>query len=110
MNDSVKKVVAVLILIIIAFSWFITLKESLGGDGSGEGQNPIGSLILKGAFGGLGSPDTEKLETERKDLMDRTQAKLKSVWMPYSTNPNVAIEGAIEYELSFRSGGCRGSH
>lgn len=63
----------------------------------------LGLDIKGGVYVVLEAQDTEKLsETERKDLMDRTQAVIeKRVDAMGLTNPNVAIEGGnrIRIEL-----------
>ncbi len=103
MNDSVKKVVADLIFIIISFSRFITLKGIPGVMDPVKEKLQLGLDIKGGVYVVLEAQDTEKLsETERKDLMDRTQAVIeKRVDAMGLTNPNVAIEGGnrIRIEL-----------
>lgn len=103
MNDSLKKVLAVLIIIAIVFSWYITLKGIPGVMDPVKDKLQLGLDIKGGVYVVLEAQGTEELsEAERKDLMDRTQAVIeRRVDAMGLTNPNVAIEGGnrIRIEL-----------
>lgn len=103
MNDSLKKFFAVLILVVIVFGWFITLKGIPGVMDPIKDKLQLGLDIKGGVYVVLEAQETEKLtETEKKDLMDRTQTVIeKRVDAMGLSNPYVAIEGGnrIRIEL-----------
>ena len=67
MNDSLKKFFAVLILVVIVFGWFITLKGIPGVMDPIKDKLQLGLDIKGGVYVVLEAQETEKLtETEKK--------------------------------------------
>ncbi len=103
MSTAAKRVIAVLIIIITVFGWFLTVKGIPGK------MDPVASKIQRGLDieGGvyvvLEATDTEGLSDEElRDAMDRAQLVItRRVDAMGLTNPNVSIEGTdrIRVEL-----------
>ncbi|MEG0157445.1 MAG: protein translocase subunit SecDF, partial [Anaerovoracaceae bacterium] len=103
MSNRMKKVLAVLILVIIVLGWYFTLWGIPGKVDPLKDKIQLGLDIKGGVYVVLEAQDTEDLtEAELKDLMDRTQAVIeKRVDAMGIANPTVSVEAGnrIRIEL-----------
>lgn len=103
MNENLKRVLAVLVIILTVFGWFVTVKGIPGRMDPMASKIHRGLDIEGGVYVVLEAKNTEGMtDEELREAMERTQAVLKNrVDAMGLTNPNVSIEGTdrIRVEL-----------
>ena len=111
MRPGARKFLAVLILLLTVFGWFVVIEGIPTFSRPLKDQIPRGLDIEGGVYVVLEAQNVDGLsEEELKDAMERTQSVIKNrVDAMGLTNPNVSIEGTdrIRVELPGMENACQ---